>query len=46
MTTLIPEMPVNRRSEKLSSVAAVLLGIGIATNNQLMNISLVLRLSL
>ncbi|HEI6965817.1 TPA: O-antigen ligase family protein [Yersinia enterocolitica] len=42
MTTLIPEMPVNRRSEKLSSVAAVLLGIGIATNNQLMNISLVL----
>ncbi|MBS0055187.1 O-antigen ligase [Yersinia sp. Marseille-Q3913] len=42
MTTLSPANPVNRRSEILCSVAALLLGIGIATNNQLMNISLVL----
>ncbi|WP_145496461.1 O-antigen ligase family protein [Yersinia bercovieri] len=42
MTTLSPANPVNRRSEMLCSVAALLLGIGIATNNQLMNISLVL----
>lgn len=42
MTTLSPENPVNRRSETLCSVAALLLGIGISTNNQLMNISLVL----
>ncbi|WP_145487898.1 O-antigen ligase family protein [Yersinia aleksiciae] len=42
MTTLSPANPVNRRSETLCSVAALLLGIGISTNNQLMNISLVL----
>ncbi|CNK55253.1 O-antigen ligase family protein [Yersinia aleksiciae] len=42
MTTLSPANPVNRRSETLCSVAALLLGFGISTNNQLMNISLVL----
>lgn len=42
MTTLSPAHPVNHRSEMLSRFAALLLGIGLATNNQLMNISLVL----
>lgn len=42
MTTLSPAIPVNRRSEMLCSIAALLLGISMPTNNQLMSVSLVL----